>query len=79
MQGGFFDEVSISSQCDTPTWNSMISAYVSYRRWSESLRLFEDMLWTGVASPTEPTYASMINACGSVGALEYGKDRKSVV
>ncbi|RWR78040.1 Pentatricopeptide repeat [Cinnamomum micranthum f. kanehirae] len=68
-----FDEVSISSQCDTPTWNSMISAYISYRRWSESFRLFEVMLWTGVASPTEPTYASMINACGSVGALEYGK------
>lgn len=68
-----FDEVSMSSQYDTPTWNSIISAYVSYRCWGESFGLFSDMLWTGLASPTEPTYASMINACGVVGTLEHGK------
>ncbi|XP_058080676.1 pentatricopeptide repeat-containing protein At3g49170, chloroplastic-like [Magnolia sinica] len=68
-----FREIPLSSLDDVPTWNSMIAAYVFNGCWSECFQLFSDMLWMGLVAPTERTYASMINACGSVRALDHGK------
>ncbi|XP_077231886.1 pentatricopeptide repeat-containing protein At1g11290, chloroplastic-like [Tasmannia lanceolata] len=68
-----FCEVPPSLQEDIPTWNSIIAANVSNGNWSEGLHLFSDMLCIGLVRPTEPTYASILNACASVGAVEYGR------
>ncbi|KAL6013255.1 hypothetical protein ACLOJK_003747 [Asimina triloba] len=68
-----FGEIQLSLLDDVPTWNSMIAAYVFHGRWSECFELFWNMLSGGTVSPNEYTYASMINACASLSAVDHGK------
>ncbi|XP_042505639.1 putative pentatricopeptide repeat-containing protein At5g52630 [Macadamia integrifolia] len=67
-----FDEVPISSLDDALSWNSIIAAYILNGCLVEAFQLFGAMLSTGLSTPTEQTFASIINACGSVGAERYG-------
>ncbi|KAJ4966429.1 hypothetical protein NE237_018278 [Protea cynaroides] len=67
-----FDEVPITSLDDVLSWNSIIAAYVLSGCLVEAFRLFGAMLSTGLSTPTEQTFASIVNACGSAGAERYG-------
>ena len=66
-----FDETSLLA-LDILLWNSIIGAYIFHGCWVEVLRLFCKMVSVGVVAPTELTYASVVNACGSSGEEKYG-------
>ncbi|KAL9669137.1 hypothetical protein QQ045_006679 [Rhodiola kirilowii] len=56
------------------TWNSIITGFVQGGRGKEALGLFNEMQTGGDAiRPDKITFANVITACGSVGAIDHGK------
>ncbi|KAL5983856.1 hypothetical protein ACLOJK_017952 [Asimina triloba] len=57
------------------SWTSMISAYAQNAHGHEALELFGELLQESpeVTSPNHFTYASILNACASLGRLALGK------
>lgn len=57
------------------TWNSIITGFVQGGRAKEALGLFHEMqvLGDGFVEPDKVTFASVIAACASLGALDQGK------
>ncbi|KAM1054548.1 hypothetical protein ACFX2I_001886 [Malus domestica] len=76
----FFDELP---ERDIVSWTSMISGLVQCKRARESLELFHDMQSLGI-EPDKIILASVLSACASLGALDYGRwvheyiDRKGI-
>ncbi|XP_010277168.1 PREDICTED: pentatricopeptide repeat-containing protein At2g33760-like [Nelumbo nucifera] len=68
-----FNEVNDSSLDDVLVLNSILSAYILHEHWVEAFHLFVHVLSAGLVAPTEHTYAILLNACGLVGAVNYGK------
>ncbi|XP_021765233.1 pentatricopeptide repeat-containing protein At5g66520-like [Chenopodium quinoa] len=56
------------------TWNSMISGFVQAGKPKVALELFQEMqlMRDGVIWPDKMTFASVISACASLGAIHYG-------
>lgn len=54
------------------SWNSMISGYVRNGKFIEALELFGKMQDERI-KPSEFTMVSLLNACGSLGAIRQGK------
>ncbi|KAK9270687.1 hypothetical protein L1049_026269 [Liquidambar formosana] len=67
-----FDETPVSFVDDVFLWNSIIAAYILNECWIEAFRLFGEMVSFELVAPTELTYATIVNACGSVGEEKYG-------
>ncbi|TQD81669.1 hypothetical protein C1H46_032765 [Malus baccata] len=65
----FFDELP---ERDIVSWTSMISGLVQCKRARESLELFHDMQSLGI-EPDKIILASVLSACASLGALDYGR------
>lgn len=69
---------------DVVSWTSMISGLVQCNSPNESLELFNAMLMLGV-EPDKVILTSVLSACASIGAFEYGRwiheyiDRKSII
>ncbi|GMH19637.1 hypothetical protein Nepgr_021478 [Nepenthes gracilis] len=59
------------SNGDTISWTTMISSFTQAGKWSEALKLYVQMLETGV-SPNEFTFAKLLTAASCVD-LNYGK------
>ncbi|KAL6183985.1 hypothetical protein ACLB2K_045393 [Fragaria x ananassa] len=57
---------------DVISWNSMISGYAQNGRSALAIDLFKDMTASNNPKPNEVTMASVISACGHLGALEIG-------
>lgn len=57
---------------DVGCWNAMLAAYVRSNQSQDALDLFQHMQSVGV-KPNKATYASVLDACGNLGALEQGK------
>ncbi|KAK6147908.1 hypothetical protein DH2020_018820 [Rehmannia glutinosa] len=57
---------------DVVTWNSMIGGYVKNGFFLEAMDMFKEMLGTKI-EPDGFTFASIINACSRLGALDHGK------
>ncbi|XP_068660697.1 pentatricopeptide repeat-containing protein At4g15720-like [Aristolochia californica] len=57
------------------SWSSMISAYAQNARGHEALELFRDLLneYSLELLPNQFTYASVLNACASLGSLAAGR------
>ena len=58
---------------DAYTWTIMIGSYVQNKYRAEAFEVFRQMLQEGV-EPDRITYMSILNACGSPVALEWGKE-----
>ncbi|KAK6126984.1 hypothetical protein DH2020_039273 [Rehmannia glutinosa] len=54
------------------TWNAMISGYGLHGHGNEALKLFDEMLLSGV-SPTGVTFLSILYACSHAGLVEEGE------
>ncbi|KAL8109472.1 pentatricopeptide repeat-containing protein At1g14470 [Apium graveolens] len=54
------------------SWNSMISGYAQNGRSICAINLFKEMIRNKDVKPDEVTVASVISACGHLGALEVG-------
>jgi len=65
-----FDEMS---ERNVVSWTAMIAAYARYGPEEEALTLFYQMRQMDI-EPNEFTFASVLPACASLAALEYGKD-----
>jgi len=57
---------------DKVSWNAMISGYTQHGQDMKSLEMFSQMQLAGM-KPTQFTYSSILSACASLTALEYGK------
>ena len=57
---------------DTVSWNALIAGYAKYGLYHEALKCFEQMQSEGL-SPNGVTFICMLKACGSIGAIEKGK------
>eukprot|EP01018_Ginkgo_biloba_P022935 Gb_12722 [translate_table: standard] len=57
---------------DVISWNVMIAGYEQNGHCEEALYLFSQMQWAGV-KPDHTTFTSILSACGSLAALEQGK------
>ncbi|KAH7315541.1 hypothetical protein KP509_21G054200 [Ceratopteris richardii] len=57
---------------DTISWNALISGYAEHNEGNEALVCFDQMQDEGLV-PDSVTYASVIKACGSIGALQKGQ------
>jgi len=55
------------------SWTAMIVAYSKHGCSQEALRLFYEMMLTGVR-PDQFTFSSVLLACASLAAVEYGKE-----
>lgn len=64
-----FDEMPVR---DMISWTSIISGYSQTRCFDEALSVFRDMMVAKV-KPDEITVASVLSACGHLGALDIGK------
>ncbi|KAF8414234.1 hypothetical protein HHK36_002234 [Tetracentron sinense] len=62
----------ITNERDLVSWSSMIAAYAKTRQSNEALRLFHEMQLANLM-PDSVTMASVVSACGDVGALGMGK------
>ncbi|KAJ8446867.1 hypothetical protein Cgig2_016177 [Carnegiea gigantea] len=60
------------------SWNTMISGYLSVGFYVDALTIFREMRESGV-KPDPITFASIINACSQLAALEQGKEIHSHV
>ncbi|KAH7294183.1 hypothetical protein KP509_28G059600 [Ceratopteris richardii] len=58
---------------DVVSWTAIISAYAQHNHGKEALKCWTSMKYAGV-SPNVATYASILKACGTIGALEEGKE-----
>ncbi|XP_010537132.1 PREDICTED: pentatricopeptide repeat-containing protein At5g52850, chloroplastic [Tarenaya hassleriana] len=56
---------------DTISWTTMISSMVEARKWSDALKLYVDMIDSGIP-PNEFTYVKLLNASSFLG-LGYGE------
>ncbi|EOY32622.1 Tetratricopeptide repeat-like superfamily protein, putative [Theobroma cacao] len=54
------------------SWNSMISGLVQQGQFKEALDVFHDMQKIGL-KPDNVTLVAVLNACGNLGKLEFGK------
>ncbi|XP_039143984.1 pentatricopeptide repeat-containing protein At3g24000, mitochondrial-like [Dioscorea cayenensis subsp. rotundata] len=68
-----FDDVPFVHVTDVPTWNCLISVYVSHGQYDICFCVFSYMLSMGHLAPTDATYASIISACASAGEIEIGR------
>lgn len=57
---------------DKVSWNAMISGYSQHGQDMKALEMFSQMQLEGM-KPTHFTYSSILSACASLEALEYGK------
>ncbi|GLT28612.1 hypothetical protein SLA2020_035320 [Shorea laevis] len=57
---------------DVVTWNAMITGYAQNGMSDEAIKLFQSMK-EAVVKPDMTTLASVLPACGSIGALDIGK------
>eukprot|EP01018_Ginkgo_biloba_P009788 Gb_07729 [translate_table: standard] len=64
-----FDKIT---KRDVVSWSSIIAGYVQNGNFDEALKLFGQMLLTGVKS-NSTTFASVLPACANLAALEHGK------
>ncbi|MCL7034642.1 hypothetical protein MKW94_018485, partial [Papaver nudicaule] len=61
-----------SPYVDVVSWNSMITGCVRYGRLKEAVSMFRQMLSSG-NEPNGFTFASVLTACGRLGAISNGK------
>ncbi|CAA6667766.1 unnamed protein product [Spirodela intermedia] len=59
------------------SWNSMISGYVQNGQWGNALELFNAM--EEEVKPDDVTMASVLSACGHLGALENGRRAAEII
>ena len=59
---------------DVVSWTVLITGYVQHGFDSEGLNCFQKMQANGL-SPNAITFASVLRACGAIGAVEKGKER----
>ncbi|CAL4998940.1 unnamed protein product [Urochloa decumbens] len=65
------DEMSVR---DTVSWNVLITCYMKNRRTKDALKLFEEMRSKeGKAEPDDVTCILLLQACMSLGALDFGE------
>ncbi|KAH7284302.1 hypothetical protein KP509_34G047900 [Ceratopteris richardii] len=57
---------------DVTSWTALINAYIQQNQGEEALRCLESMYSEGL-SPNAVTFACILKACGSIGAVENGK------
>ena len=57
---------------DIVSWNALISGYVQQGRGKDAMACFEDMQRDGL-SPDPITFTCILKACGSIGAIDKGK------
>ena len=62
----------IGEQKDAVSWNSIISGFGIHGFASQALRLFDEMLLSGI-KPTEVSFISILGACSHGGMVEQGK------
>lgn len=55
------------------SWNALIAAYAKHGYGEEALKLFDQMQFEGI-TPDAVTILCSLKACGSVGAIERGKE-----
>ncbi|KAJ7532326.1 hypothetical protein O6H91_14G083400 [Diphasiastrum complanatum] len=60
------------SRASVPSWNAMIGAYVKHGLGGKAIALFEKMVKDRV-EPDAVTFVSILKACGSIAAIDYGK------
>lgn len=60
------------SQQDVVPWNALIAAYAKHEQGRKALQLFQQMQVAGVL-PDQGTFVSILDACGSLIAIEEGK------
>lgn len=63
---------------DLVSWSAMISGYAESDMPGESLRIFHDMIKSGI-KPDQVTMLSVISACAHLGALDQAKKTHSLV
>ncbi|KAI5057046.1 hypothetical protein GOP47_0028864 [Adiantum capillus-veneris] len=59
--------------CNLVSWNALIAGYCQHGHGEEALTCFEQLKCSGL-SPDYITYACILKACGSTGALEEGQE-----
>ncbi|KDP32439.1 hypothetical protein JCGZ_13364 [Jatropha curcas] len=57
---------------DVVSWNTMISGYAQNGQSAKAIEIFKEMISSKDLQPDEVTMASVISACGHLGALELG-------
>lgn len=60
-------------ELDLISWNAMIAGYAQHGHGKEALKLFEEMVWTGV-KPDRITFLSVISACSHAGLVDEGRN-----
>ncbi|KAL2322411.1 hypothetical protein Fmac_026790 [Flemingia macrophylla] len=70
-----FDEIPYP---DLVAWNSIIDSHLHCRKYKDVLRLFARMLQSGV-QPNHATFVVTLSACGTIGALDFGRRIHSLV
>ncbi|KAI5076875.1 hypothetical protein GOP47_0008940 [Adiantum capillus-veneris] len=65
-----FDQLVVR---DVVSWNALISGYTQNGHAEQALRCFQKMQLAGV-SPDAVTFVCLVKACGSIGAIEKGKE-----
>ncbi|OEL34233.1 Pentatricopeptide repeat-containing protein [Dichanthelium oligosanthes] len=68
-----FDEMPVR---DTVAWNVLITCYMNNRRTKDALKVFEEMRGRGSEGEAEPddvTCILLLQACTSLGALDFGE------
>eukprot|EP01018_Ginkgo_biloba_P036406 Gb_31440 [translate_table: standard] len=76
VQGGRLDDARSlfdkMPEHDVASWNAMIAGYTQHGHSEEGLKLFSRMQWEGT-KPDHCTFTIVLSTCGSLSALEYGK------
>jgi pentatricopeptide repeat protein len=57
---------------DVVSWSALIAGYAQHRQGQAALECYERMKCQG-ATPSEVTFVSILNACGSAGAIDEGE------
>uniref|UniRef100_A0ACD5ZPS3 Uncharacterized protein n=1 Tax=Avena sativa TaxID=4498 RepID=A0ACD5ZPS3_AVESA len=65
-----FDEMLVK---DTVAWNVLITCYARNKRTKDTLKLFDEMRSESEAEPDEVTCILLLQACTSLGALDFGE------
>ena len=60
------------SSPDIVSWSALIGGYAQHELNEEALNCFERMQWEGI-SPNDVTFICILKACGSIGAVDKGK------
>ena len=66
------DAFDMIPNCDIVSWNSLIAAYAEKEEGHEALNCFSWMQRDGL-HPNDVTFTCMLKACGSIGAIDKGK------